>query len=67
MRLPYYGGMSDKDRFILRLNPTRRARWDRARGNLALSTWIKMVCDDAADAALGKDAAASPVVAKGGD
>lgn len=49
--------MSDKDRFILRLNPKRRARWDEARGNLPLSTWIKLQCDDAADAALGKPVA----------
>jgi hypothetical protein len=52
--------MSDKDRFILRLNPTRRARWDRARGNLALSTWIKLLCDNAADATLGKGTAPQP-------
>lgn len=56
--------MSDKDRFILRLNPTRRARWDRARGNLALSTWIKLQCDNAVDEALGKDVPAPLVAAK---
>jgi hypothetical protein len=33
------------DNFQIRLDPKRRAEWDKARGHETLSAWIKRICD----------------------
>jgi len=37
------------DRYLIRLDPKRRARWEAARGHEPLASWIKRVCDEKAE------------------